>query len=147
MKKQDEYLTAKHFLLPFAMLILAAATACFGPAVLSVAENGYQSLRATVASYFELAAAPRTPHPALRRAGYIVTGMPDKAPWKIFLMSNDEPIATVYEAMEWVHNAGGGKVQIEQASLRRGKKIDYFGCDPSRGGKCFPDVYVITQRY
>lgn len=150
-KDTNNYLSPRHILLPFAALVLAVTMVHLGAPVTTlmrnVSRNLYASLRATVASYLEVAPAPPSPHPALHRASYVVIGMPTKTAWKVFPMSSDEPIATVYEAMEWVHNAGGGKVQIEQASLRKGKRLDYFGCDPSRGGKCFSDVQVITQSY
>lgn len=100
----------------------------------------------SLASYFRMAEPAPITKPKFRQAGYFIAGIPAHNPVGIFPMDRDEPLQSVYEAMAWVHQRGGGVVQVEPGSLRRGKRVAYFGCDESRGGKCFPDVYVTVKR-
>jgi len=91
---------------------------------------------------------PPTVYPWFRRSGAICIAVPRKAPQKIFPLSQDEPIGTVYEAMDYVHSVGDGQgtVELERGSIRRGKRLWYLGCDPQMGGHCWPGVQLTLKR-
>lgn len=101
---------------------------------------------ADLASYVHIADPAPITKPHFRQAGYYIAGIPKNNSMNIFPMDRDEPLQSVYQAMAWVHQRGGGLVQVEPGSLRRGKRIAYFGCDESRGGQCFSDVQVTVKK-
>lgn len=99
---------------------------------------------AYLASYFRVA--ELMDKSRVRKVGFYVTGIVSAHHTVgIFAMSQDEPLESVYQAMAWVHQRGGGIVQVEPGSLRRGKRMAYLGCDERRGGQCFSDVSITVR--